>query len=88
MSLPYITEGAIAAAAKKVPDCDYPPIDTTEAAREILEAAGPQIAQAVLEMFASVFDKAAGQAKLHPAIHNNVRVMIESYAKEVGAFDG
>lgn len=85
MSLPYITPGAVSAAMPLVAELDYPLYDQDEAkTREILEAAGPHIARGVIEMFAAVFDRAATEAKLQPAIHNNIRVMIEAYGKGVG----
>lgn len=74
---PYVTEEAVNAVSYKLgikPD----------EARRILEIAAPHMAKALMNIFAETFDRAATEAKLQPAIHNNIRTMIQNYGKAVG----
>lgn len=75
--IPYVTDEAVNTVSYKLG------IKPDEAQR-ILELAAPHMAKALMETFAATFDRAATDAKLQPAIHNNIRTMIENYGKAVG----
>jgi len=82
VSVPYVTPDAIRAAAGQ---SELHGIGRNETlALDMLEAAAPHMAKALMDIFAATFDKAASEAKLQPAIHNNIRTMIENYGKAVG----